>query len=202
MGNLLSSHTSFSTIASLNYVGDNDVSSKCFHDMLYILQTYDIESVIIVTFDKEHSKEHGFLLVGDTMWCIRDGVSSGYGGQGPLYLSYMLYVLQKISIDIFELDAGDDMQERMKRNSLTIKDIKYCQTAKRRFRNIDSYMLDIPDIDNAIYQITTRNIPLFQMHPFTWKACVDMQNGNANALFDMHKYIENRIKKIVILEYP
>ena len=72
------------------------------------------------------SNQHAFILTiaRDDWVAIKTGFASGYNGEGPRKLSYVLQLLQSLNVEIEEYDVDKGVLERLDNNALTNADIK------------------------------------------------------------------------------
>jgi hypothetical protein len=116
--------------AGIEYAGQPGVSKECQDAVLRLIQFGDrITHASILT----SSNEHALLLKvnsGDLV-AVKSGFASGYLGEGPRTLSYVLQVLDALGTDIEEYSVSPDLIDRIDTSSLTISDLDYLNSAKR-----------------------------------------------------------------------
>lgn len=79
------------------------------------------------------SRHHGLLLTLEDgeIFAVKVGFASGYGGEGPHGLSFILELLQLHKIKIEEYDVDEEILERMDLPSLTSGDLDKIEEARR-----------------------------------------------------------------------
>ncbi len=122
---------SLKTLAAIEYHGLAGVTAGCVEAVQrLLLHKRDLEKAIILTAPNERS--HGFLLidfVGD-QFAIKTGFASGYGGEGPRGLSFVLGLLHRHRIEILEIDVDVELLGRLDASALTLSDLKRIETTQ------------------------------------------------------------------------
>jgi hypothetical protein len=129
-------------LAGIQYMGEPGSSADCKDAVIRLIQFGDrFKHARVVS----HDGEHALLLttdIGDLI-AIRSGFASGYGGEGPAALSYVLALLEAHGIETDEVDASKDVLARLDMSALTVSDLDVIQTAKRvRARRLNEYIAE------------------------------------------------------------
>jgi hypothetical protein len=109
-------------VAGIQYMGESGISSTCKESIIRLIQFND---KILQTRVLSCSNKHALLLrdgAGDLI-AIKSGFSSGYGGEGPHALSYVLQLLNFHGSKINEFIVDKDILERLNSSALTSDDI-------------------------------------------------------------------------------
>lgn len=147
------------TLAGIQYVGVAGISADCRDGVLRLLQYGDhITRARILSCDRTHC----LLLtinVGDLV-AVKSGFRSGYSGEGPRTLSYVLQVLHTYDVEIDECEVSAEMIERVDDCCLTMADVRSIEAARPVLpsRWYD-YILD-HDLDSSKPKALWRNFPL------------------------------------------
>jgi len=75
---------------------------------------------------------HSFILTldNDTLVAVRAGFSSGYSGEGPRTLSFVLRLLRAHGADIEEYEVDGKFIARVDQGALTLDDLEYLDNAE------------------------------------------------------------------------
>ncbi|MCK4615211.1 MAG: TIGR02391 family protein [Thermoplasmata archaeon] len=109
-------------LAGIQYLGLPGTSQPCQDAILQLLQfNVKIGKTRILSNDNEHC----LLLTVDTynLIAVKSGFASGYKGEGPRTLSYVLQLLDAHGSEIEEYKVEKDMISRLDSSSLTQSDI-------------------------------------------------------------------------------
>ncbi len=118
-----------SSLAGIEYHGVDGVSAPCKDAIKRLIQYGDrITSAKILS----NKKYHCFLLTvnDEDPVVIKCGFSSGYGGEGPSALSYVLQLLYAHGAEIKEYEVDQEVIDRLNMSALTKKDIKNIEEAR------------------------------------------------------------------------
>jgi len=109
--------------AGIEYVGIAGVSKDCQDAVLRFIQFgTQITHVRILSAGSDHC----LLLtleIGDRV-AVKSGFASGYGGEGPRTLSYILQVLDSHGAEIIEHEVSETLLERIDYSALTRSDLQ------------------------------------------------------------------------------
>lgn len=80
------------------------------------------------------TRGHAFLLETeyDGTVAIKSGFASGYGGEGPKGLSFVLQLLESHAVEIREFEVTEDFLERIDGSALTVGDLEKLDTQRQR----------------------------------------------------------------------
>lgn len=109
--------------AGIQYLGIPGISRACKKSVINLIHSgNDIEKAKLLT----NSGSHCFLLrIGSYDYvAIKSGFSSGYSGEDPRALSYVLQLLDRLDIDIKEYEVASDIIERIDKSCLTTADME------------------------------------------------------------------------------
>src|SRR5271154_174862 len=112
--------------AGIEYVGLSGITAECKDAIMRLLQYGDriTEARILSGAKDGRTGTHCFLLtvnLGEHV-AVKSGFSSGYCGEGPSGLSFVLQLLQIHGVEIKECEVGEDLIERLDNSSLTCGD--------------------------------------------------------------------------------
>lgn len=120
-------HHSASRVAGIQYVGIPGVSADCKDAVIGLLQNGACVSLARIL---THSNHHCLLLTvnsGDIV-AVKSGFTSGYPGEGPRTLSFVLQLLDLHGADIDEYEVGEDLLSRLDLSALTSRDLVHLDT--------------------------------------------------------------------------
>jgi hypothetical protein len=116
-------------LAGIEYAGIGGVSNACQDAVLRLIQCrMTITHCAILSSEQDH----GLLLrinEVDTV-AIKSGFASGYGGEGPRTLSYVLQLLETHGAEIREYEVDSTFIERLDASALTHSDLDTLKTAQ------------------------------------------------------------------------
>ena len=118
-----------SQYTGVQYMGCMGSSASCKRAIMEAIQFgREIHQALLLT----HDKQHCFLLKVDCGdYClIRAGFTSGFGGEGPSALAYVLRLLDAHEISILEFMVEKDLFERANNALLTHDDIMAIERMK------------------------------------------------------------------------
>jgi hypothetical protein len=135
--------------AGIEYAGITGSSEDCKEAVIRRIQYGEkIQEARIVSADNTH----GLLLangIGD-LTAIKSGFASGYGGEGPAALSYVLQLLEAHGVELEEVEVSADLIERLDNSALTVGDVERINTARPvRPRRWHDYILDDERLSTA-----------------------------------------------------
>jgi hypothetical protein len=112
-----------SSLAGIAYAGIPGSSADCMTAVLQLLFYGDrIASAKILTHDGSHCL---LLRVGESdLVAIKSGFASGYSGEGPRSLSFVLQAMMAFDVEIEEYEVPEDYLARLDASALTSKDIE------------------------------------------------------------------------------
>jgi hypothetical protein len=109
-------------LAGIEYAGFPGVSIECEFAIVRFIQNGD--EITLARLLSSNNRHCFLLLVNDNWVAIKSGFSSGYGGEGPAALSYILKLLEFHGAKIEEYDVAPDFLQRIDKSSLTNVDIE------------------------------------------------------------------------------
>jgi hypothetical protein len=121
----------------VQYMGLPGATRECVAAVMRLIHAReDIEAAQIIS----HANEHALILTvngGDPV-VIKSGFSSGYGGEGPDGLSYVLQLLEFHGVTIEEYAVSAEFLERLDSGVLTVANLRGVDAARpvrpRRWR--------------------------------------------------------------------
>lgn len=126
----------------VQYMGVPGATRECVAAVVRLIQSReDIEEAQVIS----HGRDHAFLLnmTGDDVIAVKSGFSSGFGGEGPDGLSYVLQLLEFHGVKIDEYEVTPELFERLDSGALTVANLRSIWKARpvrpRRWR---SYIRD------------------------------------------------------------
>ena len=109
-------------LAAVQYLGIPGITRDCQNAVIQLLQCrVKISMTKILT----NSNKHCLLLTDEMnrLIAIKSGFASGYSGEGPKGLSYVLQLLEYHDSMIDEYEVPDDVFHRLNSSALTVSDI-------------------------------------------------------------------------------
>lgn len=113
-------------LAGIQYVGLAGISAACQDAVLRLVQYGDrITRVCILSSPRDYHRTHCLLLTAefDELIAVKSGFASGYGGEGPDALSYVLNVLREHGAEIEEYDVSAELIECIDSSALLQSDL-------------------------------------------------------------------------------
>ncbi|HEY6156246.1 MAG TPA: TIGR02391 family protein [Gemmatimonadales bacterium] len=127
--------------AGIEYAGVAGSSEDCKEAVIRRIQYGEkIHQARIVSADNTHC----LLLangIGD-LTAIKSGFASGYGGEGPAALSYVLQLLEAHGVELEEVEVSPALIERLDDSALTVGDVELINSARPVRRRWHHYILD------------------------------------------------------------
>jgi hypothetical protein len=109
-------------LPSIEFLGQAGITCRCVDAVIRLVQTgVRFESGYIIT----HKNEHALILVSDTseVYVIRSGFASGYNGEGPDGLAYVLKLLGKFDLGIREHEVSEKIFEKLNSGRFSRSDL-------------------------------------------------------------------------------
>ncbi len=144
--------------------GETGITKECKHAVMRLLQYGDriTRARILSSPMHPNSKSHGLLLTLDEykLVAVKAGFASGYGGEGPSGLSFILRLLEIHGVEIEEYEVDEDVIERLNMSSLTKGDIEKIDVSQRaRGERLCDYIYE-RDYERNMWQMFPPVIPL------------------------------------------
>src|SRR5882724_8132450 len=140
-------------LAGIQYLGEAGVTEECKDAVLKLLQFGDkIHEVKLLTYSTQHS----LLLTinnGDLV-AIKSGFTSGYYGEGPHGLSFILQILESHDAEMRECEVDENLFNRLDNSALTIADLEALRKPSNN-KNVkwNEYLLeDLQGVDEKLWQ--------------------------------------------------
>ena len=135
----------------LQYLGNPGGTQDCIEAIALLLQSpMGVREAMLLTHKRagQNGGHHGFLLKRDVSGdvIIPPGFASGYGGEGPHGLSYVLALFKSFGIEVKEVLIGEQLYERLESMQLTTSDLASIENATRR-RAAADYMEETDYLD-------------------------------------------------------
>lgn len=114
-------------------MGTGGVTAACKEAVVRLIQGEErISHVRILSYIHKNGGHHGLLLWSEYRddVAIKSGFSSGYRGEGPRGLSFVLHLLDDYGAEIEEVAVTEDFIERLDKSSLTRMDLKHIKGAR------------------------------------------------------------------------
>lgn len=114
---------------NIQFVGNKGVTASCINAVLRYLQFGDhISKTLILTSDQYHAL---ILYIEDyEVVAVRTGFSSGYPGEGPRGLAYILSLLNEQEVPIIECDVKRNILEKINSARLSESELKNIEETK------------------------------------------------------------------------
>ncbi|MEX0844659.1 MAG: TIGR02391 family protein [Balneolaceae bacterium] len=120
--------------AGIQYLGLSASTRTCKDAIICLIQSNKlIEKARLLT----SSNRHCFLLMleqGEKI-AIKPGFTSGYGGEGPSALSYIITLFEAFDIEIDEIDVDDEVIYRVDYSCLSDKDLEVITESRAKHPN-------------------------------------------------------------------
>jgi hypothetical protein len=156
---------------------------------------------MILTNDHRHCL---LLRVGEgDLIGVKSGFSSGYAGEGPRTLSFVLEILMAHAIDIEELNVQSDMLTRLDASALTAADVDELNAARpiRPSRWYD-YIFDHSDTrpKGTLFEETDPRIPLSLIDARIIDLAIHFEDEPDNRLLVGYRRLEDLVRTRTGLE--
>lgn len=170
---------------------------ECVDAIMRLIETgADIAGVQLVSHDNEHAL---FITLRDgDLVAIKSGFTSGYGGEGPEGLSYVLTLLEFHEITIDEYAVSAELLERLDSGALTVANVRSLTEARpirpRRWRSyIDPQHRQMAEAG----QLWTRfglHLPLAIIEPRLVDLAKVFWNDPDKALLSAYRRLEDQVR--------
>lgn len=124
----------------LDIVGSNGITESCIQSILRYLHYGDkIQSAKLLS---DPHKRHAFMICLNDYHLVltRSGFTSGYNGEGPAGLAYILLLLKSFNIDITETKVSKKLMDKLNSSKISITEIQSVFEAKGGYLGIDDYI--------------------------------------------------------------
>ena len=113
----------------IQFLGVAGITQSCVNAVLRYLQFGDsISKVLIIT--NNHSHALVLNTEDDEIMAIKSGFSSGYPGEGPKGLAYILSILDEHNIEIEEYEVKKKVIDKINGSYLTMPELKRIENSK------------------------------------------------------------------------
>lgn len=185
-------------LADIEYRGRCGVSRHCINAVVEIIHFgRQINEVKILTSGSGYDCHHVLLLNvdSDVTIAIKSGFTSGYSGEGPRSLSYVLSTLQKFTQEIYEYLVPCELIERVDKSALSEKDLKWLseQHPVIPHRWYD-YIYERHYSELNIMQYFPAEVPLSLLDPRLHEIAFSFKTNPDNALLEGYRLLERLIK--------
>ena len=121
--------------AGIQYLGDSGISEQCKKAVIKLIHFGDnISEVKILTAIRDkYSCSHCLLIIDEfeSVTAIKSGFTSGYNGEGPRILSYVLNLLREYTDKINEFSVSNNIISKIDDSCLTLNDMEKINSLKR-----------------------------------------------------------------------
>lgn len=184
--------------AGIQYVGVAGVSAECRSAILRLLQFGDdVVRARLLTCGTQHS----FLLDVNAadLVAVKNGFASGYGGEAPRALSFVLQALHSFNIDIEEFDVSAAVLRRIDNSALRIVDIQVLDAtpAIRPTRWLD-YVFEKHFVEAEQGMLWTRERPLIPyalVDPRIFDLAIRFEAGPDDCLMTGYRRLEDIVRE-------
>ena len=190
------------SLAGIGYAGAAGSSADCCTAVLQLLfYGRRIVSAMILTSDHSHCL---LLTVGEgDLIAVKSGFASGYAGEGPRTLSFVLEVLLAHAVEIEELGVTSDMLARLDSSALMAADVEQLKSARpiRPSRWYD-YIFDHSDTrpNGTLFEETDPRIPLGLIDPRIVDLAIHFEDEPDNRLLIGYRRLEDLVRTRAGLE--
>tara|TARA_R100000353_G_scaffold70088_1_gene53999 strand:+ start:416 stop:1279 length:864 start_codon:yes stop_codon:yes gene_type:complete len=120
-------------LAAIQYLGEPGISQHCRKAVMDLVQGgHVLVEVKLLTCEAEYSASHCLLIRSnyEVLYAVKSGFASGYSGEGPRALSYVLELLSLVCDDINEYVVSASIIERVDHSCLYSSDIEQLESAR------------------------------------------------------------------------
>lgn len=124
----------------LDFVGSTEITESCIQAILRYLHFGDqIQSAKLLS---DPHNRHAFLLFLSNYHLVitRSGFTSGYNGEGPAGLAYILLLLKSFNIDTNELKISKKTMDKLNNSKLSPADIQSIYESNGGYIGIEDYI--------------------------------------------------------------
>jgi len=108
---------------NIHFVGNDGLTESCINAILRYLQFGDhILKALILTSEQDHALI--LYIEDDEIVAVRTGFTSGYPGEGPRGLAFVLSLLEKLEITIEEYDVKRNILEKINSGHLSNSELE------------------------------------------------------------------------------
>lgn len=123
----------YKRLAGIQYLGEPGVSQHCRKAVMDLVQGgHVLVEAKLLTYRTAYSASHCLLIRSnyDVLYAVKSGFASGYPGEGPRTLSYVLELLRLVCDDINEYMVSPALIERVDHSCLYLSDIDQLESAR------------------------------------------------------------------------
>lgn len=149
--------------AVLSYMGQSGCTQECVQAIEQLLITGPRMSGALLL---SSARQHAFLVTvepGDLL-VVKPGFTSGYAGEGPSGLSYVLSLLSAHGVSVRETLVEQDLMIRLERSELTRSDIALIEKAPKRpeavWREHVSESDEVRQFENTLWKWCSSSPPM------------------------------------------
>lgn len=146
--------------ACIQYHGEPGATKPCVDAVVRLVQSrVGIKAARILSCRNEVTTDHALLLTDEVedQYFVKAGFASGYGGEGPRGLSFVLALLEQHGADIDECEIAEDVLERSHLSGLTADDLRRIREAEGRYPRMSKY-IDETDFERQHDGTLWRNV--------------------------------------------
>lgn len=118
----------------IQYVGVTGITRDCIDSVIRYLQNNEsVFKAKLITCKSQHNLllyTEGYSNEVREKIIVRAGFSSGYGGEGPNGLSYVLTVLDEFGTEIEEIEVSDKLFDKINQARLTTTDLEKLESTR------------------------------------------------------------------------
>ncbi|MGB5685729.1 MAG: TIGR02391 family protein [Candidatus Electrothrix sp.] len=183
---------------NIHFVGNDGLTESCINAVLRYLQFGDqISKALVLTCEQYHALI--LYIEDDEVVAVRTGFSSGYPGEGPRGLAFVLSLLEKLEITIEEYDVKRNILEKINSGHLSNSELKNIEKAKPvippRLRKYiydhDKNLLN----EEAVLERFPLVIPFSIIDPRLFDLALSFWDAPGDKIFTGYKRLEDAIRE-------
>ena len=182
----------------IQFVGIAGITQSCVNAVLRYLQFNDsISKALIIT----NSRTHALILYTEDheRIAIKSGFSSGYPGEGPKGLAYILSLLQEYDVEIEEYDVKKKVIEKINNSCLALPELEKLENSRPvRPPRWHDYVYDYRDRyskKESILRKFPHVIPFAIMDPRIFDLSVLFWEAPGDKILTGYKRLEDTIRE-------
>lgn len=184
--------------AGIQYLGEPGISQTCKDAVIKLIHFGDTisEVKILTTGIEKHSRSHCLFILDETesVTAIKSGFTSGYLGEGPRTLSYVLTLLRKYTDEINEFFVPQSILKKIDESCLTLNDLNKINNLKR-VHPAEWYEYTYSIKSHNVYKDFPLELPLALIDERLLNFAIKFSSNPDNEILNAYRLLETLIKE-------
>jgi len=187
----------------IQFLGNEGITENCINAILRYLQFGERFTDTIIL---SHQQSHALIIFSDSgeILAIRSGFTSGYSGEGPRGLAYVLSILKELGTEIEEYSVSRKIIEKINNSSFKISDLDKIKKGipvrpKRLYDYIYDYHVFYSKKENLLNKFPL-SIPYAVLDPRLFDLAISFWDSPGESIFTGYRKLEDEIRNRCNLE--